>query len=183
MTCLGPRNTVRRVVLPRSIASRPPRNSQLSANNLRKCTHSKRALPGKNKLSYESKPRDITPNLCTNACTYAPTHVKAASRAAWAAGPPARDTLRTSEHSGGGRRRSSRPSAGPTPPPAAATAHIAASCIRAAPPYRRGPALELQDLRAAHTRGGCERRAQVACGRGDAKVGGVRGEIRAAAAP
>ena len=46
-----------------------------------------------------------------------------------------------------------------------------------------GRAPELRDLRAAHTGGGCERRAQVACGRGDAKVGGVRGEIRAAAAP
>ena len=167
----------------RSIASRPPRNSAIECNQWRKCTHSKRALPGKNKLSYESKLRDITPNLCTNACTYAPTHVKAASRAAWAAGPPARAHLRTSEHSGGGRRRSSRPSAGPTPPPAAATAHIAASCIRAAPLDPRGPAPELRDLRAAHTGGGCERRAQVACGRGGARVGGVRGEMRAAAAP
>ena len=60
------------------------------------------------------------------------------------------------------------------------TSPPAASALRS---DRRGPALELQDLRAAHMRGGCERRAQVACGRGDAKVGGVRGEIRAAAAP
>jgi len=51
------------------------------------------------------------------------------------------------------------------------------------PRYPQGPAPELRHLRAAHTGGGCERRAQVACGRGGARVGGVRGEMRAAAAP
>ena len=56
----------------------------------------------------------------------------------WAAGPPARAHLRTYENAGARTRRSSRQSAGPSPPPAAATAHIAASCIRAAPLDPRG---------------------------------------------
>ena len=77
----------------------------------------------------------------------------------------------------------SRPSAQPRSPPAAPQMHAASSGHGAAPRYPRGAQRQLRDLRAAHTRGGCERGVRWPCGRGGARPAGGRGEMCAPAAP